>query len=444
MNKTAIIYIFLVIALFGGVFFATRYYFSSPIYTIATSVDVVIPTKLKKESLSGIKPLTQEDLKIFFEAWRTLNENYTKPPVFKTDLKEKNEKSQEEGIKDESDKTSHDYIFNAIQGLITTIGDPYTVLLPEEKSKEFSSEVIDGEIDGIGVYLGKRNGVTTIIAPLEGSPAKKAGLRAGDIILTVDKKKMSVKSINEVVNMIRGKRGSEVEIKIFRPSTQEEKTKKITRQHVSVPSVKTTSEREVFIVKVSNFTKQTSIDFKKAMDIFVKEGYDKLIIDMRDNPGGVLDVAVYMAGFFIPEKKPVLYEYKGSNALTGYYVRGLKPIKNIEDKDIVVLINGGSASASEIFAGALNVYGRATLIGESTYGKGSIQRIIPLSDGSLMKVTHAYWLLPDKTTVSINGIEPDILIEGGDKETAEKEDLTSPLDINTNDIFIKKAMSHLR
>ena len=447
MEKGRIFIILLLFGTFFAGFFVSQQRFTTPVYTVATPFETapLLEDSEKKTKKSTLSQLTREDLKIFFEAWNALEENYTHPPRFKEEVGEKKEEEERAHETPLEEKTSRQYIFNAIQGLITTPGDPYTIFLPKKESSDFSREIIEGEIDGIGVYIGKKKDFNVVIAPLDGSPAQKAGLRSGDIILFVDKKDVMVKSIDQIVEMIRGKRGTEVEITFFRPGTQEEKTRKIVRQKISVPSVRSAEIDDVFIVKVSGFTRKTAAEFEKVMDEFVNKRYEKLIIDLRNNPGGVLEVVVSMAGFFVSQEKPILYEYDGSSSLRGYYMKKDRVLKNIEDIDIVVLINGGSASASEIFAGALRAYDRATLIGKNSYGKGSIQKLVPLSDGSSLKVTHSYWLLPDKTIISENGVAPDISVKKDENEESDDtNDKDIMLGISGNDPFVKEALYYLR
>ena len=363
-----------------------------------TVTDIHVPL-IRAKNPESFKDI---DLEEFWRVWKTLEQRFVPSP------------KQEGGILNPSPEdlpTREDFLTSAIKGLTYATGDPFSVYLPPVDSKEFNREIISGDIEGIGVYIGVRNGVLTVISPIKNTPAHKAGLKSRDIILEIDGNATKDLGVIESSKLIRGKVGTMVTLKIARAGEKTPLEVSIKRGVIETPNIETEIKDDVFVIKVNSFNKKTPTLFKEAMLDFVKSGTDKLILDMRNNPGGILEVAVYIASFFIQPGEPVLYQYNGSGKLKIYKSQKIST-KFLESKpNVMVIINGGSASASEILAGALKHYGVAKIFGTPSYGKGSVQELIPIANGSTLKLTIAHWLLPDKSSLSHKGLEVDIEYE---------------------------------
>ncbi len=319
--------------------------------------------------------------------------------------------------------TDEDKIRGAIDGLVASYGDPYTVYLPPVDAAAFEED-ISGNFGGVGMEVGIRDGVITIIAPLEGTPAEKAGLLSGDKIITIDGKSTDRMSIDEAVKMIRGEAGTDVTLSIYREGLTEFKEVVVTRAIIDIPTVKTEMKDGVFIVSLYNFNALSEMKMQTAMREFVNSGADKMIIDLRGNPGGFLQSAVSIASYFLPVGKVVVEENFGrDNKEDILYRSSGKTLREFSPDSIVVLIDRGSASASEILAGALSAHDVATLIGEDTFGKGSVQELVELNDGSSLKVTVARWLTPDGVSISDGGLKPDIAITRDPEKLEAGEDI---------------------
>jgi len=326
--------------------------------------------------------------------------------------------------KDQSEKiTREDNIEGAIAGLVASYRDPYTVFLPAKESKDLEDE-ISGEFGGIGVEIENRSGFLTVVSPLPGTPAAKAGLKPKDIIVEIDGKDSIDISSYDASVMIRGKPGTVVKLKVARRGEAKPLDIEVERALISVPIVKTYSKDGVFVIKIFSFTETAPKLFFDAVKEFKKSGNKKLIIDLRGNPGGHLFAAVYMAGMFLPEGTTIVTEEYGSGEkevlLSGEYHKTENSV-NVFGKNILVavLVDGGSASAAEILAGALHDNNRAVLMGENTYGKGTVQELKKLGGGNSLKVTIARWVMPLGDWISHTGIPVDIEVSISDKEAEE-------------------------
>ena len=274
-------------------------------------------------------------------------------------------------------------------------------------AKEFSNDLA-GTFEGIGAELGKKNDIITIVAPLAGMPAEKAGLQAGDQIYAVDGESTAGLTIDEVVNKIRGPKGTKVTLTIFRKGFEKTEDITIIREMIIVKSVKTKiSEDGIFIITITNFNDDTSDLFKQAVAEAVSKNPKGIILDLRNNPGGYLETAIDVASEWIDEGI-IVSEQFSQEKKNEYKNRGLARLKNFPT---VVLVNQGSASASEIVAGALKDYGKATIVGMKTFGKGSVQTLEDMDDGSSIKITVAKWLTPKGYNINDQGITPDIQID---------------------------------
>ena len=296
-------------------------------------------------------------------------------------------------------------VYGAIKGMLQSTGDPYTDFFDPEENKKFNED-ITGSFEGIGAELGIKNGLLTVIAPLGGSPAENAGLRSGDKILKIDSKITSDMSIEDAVNLIRGQKGTEVTLTIFRNGDQETRDIKMKRDVITVKSVTMQSkENGIMLIKVSRFGEDTAKDFDISLQKAVAQKSKGLIIDLRNDPGGYLDAAVKMASQMLPSGKIVVMEEDAKGNRKKIYAEG-KDIASMIPT--VLLINEGSASASEILSGALRENrDNVKLVGKKSYGKGSVQELIPLAQGTAVKITIARWLTPTGKQINEQGISPD-------------------------------------
>ena len=343
------------------------------------------------------------ELNEFFQVWRTIEKNYVPKPT----LVDKKIDGAAEKI-----PSREEILWHSIKGLTHAIDDPYTIFFPPVESVEFNKEIITGNIEGIGVYIGNRNGLLTVISPIKNTPAHKAGIKSRDIIVKIDGKDTKDLSIYEASKLIRGEVSTTVVLSILRKDEKEIIEIPVKRGVIETPNVESDVIDEVFVITISTFNEKTPKLFNTAMKKFNSSGKNKLIIDLRNNPGGILDVAVYISSFFVEKGTPILYQYNGDGALVTYSTKKSrnKKVKEIDPK-IYIIVNNGSASASEILAGALKYHSSAILIGSNTFGKGSIQELIPIAQKSTLKLTIAHWLLPDKSSISDKGIEVDIEYE---------------------------------
>ncbi len=305
--------------------------------------------------------------------------------------------------------SNQERVWGAIEGMVGSLGDPYTVFFPPVESKQFAAD-IKGSFGGVGMEVGQEDGIITVIAPLKGSPAEGAGLRAGDKILKVGDKEVSRLSVEEAVNYIRGPEGTTVTLTIGRTGKTPFDVK-IVRQIISVPIIDTEElEGGIFRISLYSFTENSAVLFRSALREFIESGSNKLILDLRGNPGGYLESALDMASWFLPAGTPVIREDRGAGKEENVYrSRGYDIFT--DKLQMVILVDGGSASASEILAGALSELGKATLIGETTFGKGSVQELVPVTADTSIKVTIARWLTPNGNTISELGITPEIEVK---------------------------------
>lgn len=302
--------------------------------------------------------------------------------------------------------TEKELQYGLIQGYVGAYKDPYTIFFPPREAKSFQ-ETVKGSFGGVGMTVGEKEGRAVVIAPLKDSPAMKAGIKAGDFIVKVDGKDTSGHSSDEAVSMIRGEIGKEVTITVVRKDEPKPLDIKIVREEIKIPTLDTETKDGVFIVRLYNFSQESPELFKKAMDDFLKSGTQYLVLDLRGNPGGYLEAAVQMASFFLPAGKDIVVEKKGmaKDGTTSHKSYGYNAFN--ANLRMAILLDEGSASASEILAGALKDYNVAKIFGTKSFGKGSVQELINLKDGSSLKVTVAKWYTPNGVSISEHGIVPD-------------------------------------
>ena len=294
----------------------------------------------------------------------------------------------------------------ALRGYVASLGDPYTVYLNASEAEELSNDLA-GQLSGIGVEVGLKNDRLTVIAPIDETPAAKAGIRAGDVIATIDGQSTSELTLDEAVKKIRGEKGTEVKLTVVREG-EEPKELAITRDQIQVSSVKyEVKDGDVGYIRVRRFGDDTDTAIRNAAADLAKQGITKIVLDLRDNPGGYLNSAVTVSSEFLADG--VVVEERGRHMESKQLVAN--PGGNLTNAKLVILIHEGSASASEITAGALKDNGRAILVGEKTYGKGSVQEVKQLSNGAQLKVTVAGWFTPKGVNISKEGIKPDIEVK---------------------------------
>lgn len=352
------------------------------------------------------------DFSIFWKAWNLINEKYV-PASTTAEIVGNEEK-----------------VWGAIQGLTKSLNDPYTVFFPPVEAKLFESD-IRGNFEGVGMEILAQEGAITVIAPLKNSPAEQAGLRAGDRIIKIDDKETSGLSTEDAVELIRGPKGSKVVLTIFRDEDREPFDVEVIRAIIDIPVIETKRlPGDVFLIELYSFSAQSPNAFRQALREFILSGSDKLVLDLRNNPGGFLEAAIDMASWFLPSSKVVVREDFGKAReekvyrSKGYDIFG-------DNLRFVILVDRGSASASEILAGALAEHGRAILVGEKTFGKGSVQELVDLGGETSLKITIARWLTPNGLSISEEGITPEYVVEYSveDREAGRDPQLDKALEV---------------
>lgn len=355
-------------------------------------------SSLKSASVSDIILSSNNgtDLSLFWKVWQTIDQ---KSP-------------------DAKNISSNDRMYGAIKGLTASLGDPYTVFFTPEEQKSFKEE-LKGSFSGVGMEVGIKDDLLTVISPIKGTPAYNAGILAGDKIISIDETPTANMSVDEAVKRIRGEVGTTVKIEIFRAGQKKSETKTITRATIVIQNIEYGLRKDgVYVIKLNSFNDDSDLNFQKAITEFEKSKSNKLIIDLRNNPGGYLDSAVNIASWFLKEGEVVVREDYGDKQDPDLYTsKGYDLLKNKKFK-LVILINKGSASASEILTGALKEYGVATVVGEKSFGKGSVQEVVPVNDETSIKITIANWLTPKGVWISKQGITPDVIV----KNTSTKVD----------------------
>ncbi|MEI8143057.1 MAG: S41 family peptidase [Candidatus Berkelbacteria bacterium] len=337
------------------------------------------------------------DFSLFWQAWNKLEEKSVVAP------------------------NSQAMVYDAINGMLGSLNDPYTTFFTPAQNQSFRQD-IEGTFSGIGVELVNKNGYVTVVAPIPDTPAEKAGLKPKDIISKVNDKSVSDMSIDQIVGDIRGEAGTKVKIEVVRQDASGPLVFEIERAKISVKSVtwekKTVKNKTIYVVKIRQFGDDTDQLFQQFADEAVKNHADGIVLDLRNDPGGYLETAINVSSYFVDSG--VIVSEEGKNrAKKDYTVTSSPILKNIKT---VVLVNGGSASASEITAGALRDRRNVQLIGETTFGKGCVQELIDLPGGSAVKITVANWFTPNGTQISGAGLKPDIT-QADDQATDTDEQL---------------------
>lgn len=310
--------------------------------------------------------------------------------------------------------SNQERVWKSIQGLTRSLNDPHVVFMPPDDSKVFEDD-ISGDFEGVGMEIGIRDNVLTVVSPLSGSPAQKAGLLSQDKIIEINGKSTQDMTVNTAVKEIRGKKGSDVEFTVIRDDETQPRTISVTRDTIQIPTIENYLRSDgVYVITLHNFSEKSPVLFRQAIQEFKRSPSNQLVLDLRQNPGGFLGAAVEMASYFLPEGKAVVREDGGQkNKDLNHTFRSKGYNLFDETLQMIVLVDGGSASASEILAGALSEHGIATMVGSQTFGKGSVQELMQItaSPKTFLKVTVAHWLTPNGKSISKGGLTPQIEVD---------------------------------
>ncbi|MGB9598424.1 MAG: S41 family peptidase [Minisyncoccales bacterium] len=306
--------------------------------------------------------------------------------------------------------------YGALTGMVSALNDPYTQFFDPQKAVFFLQEA-SGEFGGVGIEIGVKNNLFTIISPLENTPAQKAGLKSGDVIIMVDRKIISHLPLDEVITLIRGEPNTEVVLTVIREGWNEPKDFKLKREIIKVPNLKfevlkSSQGENIPYLRIYQFNDNTLKNFEKTLPLILKEKREKIILDLRGNSGGYLETAREIANYFLKRNEVILIEQE-KNDQKLYLAKNDGILSNYR---AIILVDGGTASAAEILAVALQENQKALLLGEKTFGKGSVQKLEQLKDGSLLKITFAYWLSPKGKKISEKGLMPDIEVKNDESE----------------------------
>lgn len=380
-NHGSSVLLFFIAFFFSGVFFIFGFNVGSNHTQNDVSFDLAVVEN--QQSAHDV------DFEIFWDVWDLVKEKYV----------------------DHDNLKAQDMIYGAINGMLAATGDPYTIFLDPEQFTELNEE-LSGSFEGIGAEVGMKDGIITIITPLEDSPAQKAGIRAGDKVVEIEGESTADFTVDEAVKRMRGEKGTELNLKIFRVADENTDTQDITivRDTIRINSVRVDFlESDIAHVKILQFGEDTIREFNKAIADIRTRGSKGLIIDVRNNPGGILNTAVVLASKFLPNNAVVVIEEDAQDNRKNLYTTGAHPFIDVP---VVVLINEGSASASEILAGALrDNRDDVVIVGKKSFGKGSVQELIPTNESTAAKITVAKWLTPSGEQINEEGIAPDEVVE---------------------------------
>jgi carboxyl-terminal processing protease len=378
----------LVAMLAFGMAFVSGYLFgrSEPANGPLAFLDVLQPATARATEDGVLSSDEQQRFKIFWETWQIVERDFY----------------------DKSQIDHQKLIYGAIKGMVDAVGDPYTVYQTPAQ-REVSDTDLRGSFDGIGIQVDMKDNRLTVVAPIEGSPAEAAGFRPGDVVLAVDGKSISGKTLNDTVGLIRGRRGTPVTLTVLRPDSPEPVEITVVRAEIKLKSVRARMlDGQVGYLRISSFSASTGTEMANGVKELIGQQVRGIVVDLRNNPGGYLSTSVEAAAQFVDPGTVVLYQQNGNGDRKTYRTEGGGIATELP---IVVLVNRGSASASEILAGALRDNGRAVLVGEKTFGKGTVQNVHELSDKSGLRVTTAQWLTPSEQPIQGVGLLPDQVVE---------------------------------
>jgi len=387
------------IGVISGVTFVVAVSFFAGLYVDATRLGIGSTTVDTNFTDAGHRDV---DMNAFWKAWDIINSKYTSTATT---------------------TSNKDKVNGAIRGLADSLGDPYTTFFDAEENKNFQTD-LSGTLEGIGAVLNVKDGLLTVVSVIKNSPAEKAKLEAGDRIIKIDDTDSTNIDIDRAVTLIRGKKGTSVKLIVVRGENKTQISFTIQRDTITTPIIETKkySDDGVFAINIGSFTSNSPELFRAALREFVDTGYSKLIVDLRNNTGGYLEAAVDMTSWFVPTGKTVVTEDFGNNREPVIYRSKGYNLFNSNMK-VVILVNENTASASEIFSGALRDYDRAVLVGTKTYGKGSVQELVPVTEDTMLKVTIARWLTPKGTSLAHDGLNPDYEVIPTEDDYKNKKDV---------------------
>jgi carboxyl-terminal processing protease len=384
--KSIIVTLFLIVIFFiFGIYIG---FYNQP------SINKIVSITNKENSVGILS-----DFSPFWKAWKIIDEKYP-------NAKEIDDQNR---------------IYGAISGLVSSLNDPYSSFFNPEETKSFEED-ISGSFGGIGVEVDIKDKILTIIAPLKDTPGYKAGLKSGDKIFKINETLTADLSIEKAITLMRGERGTLVTLTLFREGEEETREIEIIRDIINVPILKTELRKDdIFVITLNSFSENSAQLFNEAIKEFKDTKKNKLLLDLRGNPGGYLDSAVSIASWFLPSGKTVVIEDYSNNKKQKIYRSEVYNVFN-EKLKFIILIDNGSASASEILAGAMQDYGIAKIVGEQSYGKGSVQEIVSLTPETILKITVAKWLTPKGTSISEKGLIPDYEIKFTEEDEKNEKD----------------------
>src|SRR5215831_12061342 len=371
-----------------------RFWLLGPLIAVAIVFGVLIGKGWER---TGHATEVYEDLKTFSEVLNAVQKNY----VDETKVK--------------------DLVQGAIRGMLATL-DPHSAYMTPEMYKEMQVET-KGEFGGVGIQIGVKENRLAVIAPIEGTPAHRAGIKAGDFITKVNDESTKDLSLMDAVQKMRGPKGTKVNLTIQRDGTPELLQFTLVRDTIKIESVKAKTLDNIGYVRLTQFQEATGRDLSKALKQFKEQKVQGTILDLRNNPGGLLTAAVEVSEQFLPSGKLVVYTKGRESKKDEWFAKGKD---QMEDAPMIVLVNEGSASASEIVAGALQDWGRAVIVGTTSFGKGSVQTILPLGDGSGLRLTTAKYYTPKGRSIQSTGIMPDIVVKAQPPTTVAKAGEAKP------------------
>lgn len=353
------------------------------------------------------------DFEPFWKVWSTIDEQFP----------------------DANKVSAQDRVYGAIKGLVGSLGDPYSVYFPPADAKDFNDTIV-GSFEGIGMEMGEKDNVLTVIAPLKDTPAEAAGIKSGDKILAIDGTTTNDMSIDKAVDLIRGTAGTVVKLSVYHDGASGPVDISVTRGVISIPTLDSELRPDgVYVISLYNFDSASANLMSSALKKFAASKSKNLVLDLRGNPGGYLDSAVDMASYFLPEGDVVVTEDFGTNGSPRVYRSKGYDLLNMKNVKVVVLVDKGSASAAEILAGALNEHNVAPLIGEKTYGKGSVQKVMDVTSDTTLKLTVAKWLTPNGTWISKKGLDPTIPVVTAASDTT---------DHSATDMVFQRALEYFK
>jgi carboxyl-terminal processing protease len=349
-------------------------------------LDTLQPATVRATEDGVLSSDEQQHFKVFWESWRVVEGEFY----------------------DKSQVDHQKLIYGAIKGMVDAVGDPYTVYQTPSQ-REVSDTDLRGSFDGIGIQVDMKDNRLTVVAPIEGSPAEAAGFRPGDVVLEVDGKSLSGKTLNDTVGLIRGQRGTPVTLTVLRQGTTDPFPITVVRAEIKLKSVRSRMlDDQVGYLRISSFSASTGTEMASGVKNLMDQQARGIVVDLRNNPGGYLSASVEASAQFVEPGSVVLYQKSGNGDVKTYRTEGGGVATGVP---VAVLINKGSASASEIMAGALRDNGRAVLVGEKSFGKGTVQNVHELSDKSGLRVTTAQWLTPSEKPIQGVGLVPDTVVE---------------------------------